>query len=497
MSIIKNAAVVSITTLISRIFGYIRDIIIASYLGTGPLNDAFIAAFKFANLFRNIFGEGALTATFVPIFTYKLSQEGTKKALEMAALVQSILAITLTLFCSIIIYSMPYVLKITTPGFANKGYYFEVAVTLSRITFPYLFFISLAAFYGGILNSIGKFMPFAATAIIFNISMILFALHINDERTKAHVIAYGVLAAGILEFLWMVFFLKINKMSVPIRLPTINPDIKTILNRMGAGVFGSGIVQINTWIDMVIVSFVPGGLSYIYYADRVIQLPLAIIATATSTALLPSLSRHIANNNYTELKHSKEAAIRISAFFLIPAAMILYLFPDDIVRMLLERYEFNSESTKNTAAALRFLALGLPAYALIKLFSSNFYAHGDTKTPVKIAAWALLINVLLSISLITTLEYVAVSVASAIAGWFIAIMMVMISKKRNYYQFSTHLLRKLGLFIFNATISSALIYALLNILNANAFISLTAGGVLYISMYYVINLLLLNIFKLK
>ncbi|MDJ1407301.1 MAG: murein biosynthesis integral membrane protein MurJ [Candidatus Midichloria sp.] len=497
MSIIKNAAVVSITTLVSRIFGYIRDIIIASYLGTGLLNDAFIAAFKFANLFRNIFGEGALTAAFVPIFTYKLSQEGTKRALEMAALVQSILATTLLLFCSLIIYSMPYVLKFTTPGFVTKGYYFEVAVTLSRITFPYLFFISLAAFYGGILNSIGKFMPFAATAIIFNISMILFALNINDEQTKAHVIAYGVLAAGILELLWMIFFLKINKMPVPIRLPSINPDIKTIFNRMGAGVFGSGIVQINTWIDMVIVSFVPGGLSYIYYADRVMQLPLAIIATATSTALLPSLSRHIANNNYIELRHSKEAAIRISAFLLIPAAMVLYLFPDDIVRILLERYEFNSESTKNTAAALKFLALGLPAYALIKLFSSNFHAHGDTKTPVKIAAWALLINVLLSVSLITTLKHVAVSVASAVVGWFVAVMMVRISQERNYYQFSTHLLRELGLFVFNATISSALIYALLNILNTNTFISLAAGGVLYVSMHYVINLLLPNIFKLK
>ncbi|WHQ46831.1 MAG: murein biosynthesis integral membrane protein MurJ [Candidatus Midichloria sp.] len=497
MNIIKNAAVVSITILISRIFGYIRDIVIASYLGTGLLNDAFIAAFKFTNLFRNIFGEGALTAAFIPAFTYKLSQEGTKKALEMAALVRSILVITLILFCSIVIYLMPYVLKITTPGFINKEYYFEVAVTISRITFPYLFFISLAAFYGGILNSIGKFMPFAATAIIFNISIILFTLYINDERTKAHVIAYGVLAAGILEFLWMTFFLKINKMTIPIRLPVINQDIKTILNRMGAGVFGSGIVQINTWIDMVIVSFVHGGLSYIYYADRIMQLPLAIIATATSTALLPSLSRHIANNNHIELKHNKETAIKISAFFLIPSAMILCLFPNEIIRFLLERYKFDSESTRNTAAALRFLALGLPAFALIKLFSSNFHAHGDTKTPVKIAVWALLINVSISIALISILKHVAVSVASTIASWFIAIVMIKISKKRDYYQFRSQLLRELMLFIFNATVSSTFIFILLNILNTNTFISLSAGGVLYIAMYCVVNILLLNIFKIK
>lgn len=489
MSIIKSTAVVSIATLISRVLGFIRDVLIASYLGTGALNDAFIAAFKFANLFRNIFGEGALTSAFVPMFTRKLSIEGTKEALHTAALVQSILVVSLIIFSAVIMYNMEYVLTITTPGFINSGYYFEVAVEIGRITFPYLFFISLAAFYGGILHSVGKFMPFAATAIIFNISMILFALYFDHGKTKAHSIAYGVLVAGILEFLWMLFFLKLNNMVVPIRSPILTKDVKDTLNRMGAGLLGSGIAQINAWVDMIIVSFIPGGLSYIYYADRIMQLPLALIVTATSTVLLPSISRHITNNNMLEFRNIKDNALKFSAFFLIPSSLVLYFFAFEIIECLLKRGSFDHESVINTANALKFLALGLPAFALIKLFSTNFYAHGDIKTPVKIASIALLLNILISISLISALRHVAVSIASASSAWFAAIIMIIIARKREYYRFHFSLYRDLSVYFIVSMISIVVIFVNFNILELHILISFFMSGIFYIAACSIISTL--------
>ena len=489
MSIVKNAAVIFITTLISRIFGYIRDIIIASYLGTGPLNDAFIAAFKFANLFRNIFGEGALTSAFVPIFTYKLSSAGMKKALQLAALVQALLITSLILFSAIVVYLMPYILSITTPGFLKESYYFEVAVEVGRITFPYLFFISLATFYGGILHSIGRFMPFAATAIIFNISIILFALYYNDSPTKAHSIAYGVIAAGVLEFLWMLSFLKLNNILVPIKLPRLSQDLKILLTRMVAGVIGSGIAQINTWIDMVIVSFVSGGLSYIYYADRIIQLPLALIATATSTALLPTLSKHLATNNNIAVKNSKDTALRVSAFFLIPSTLVLSLFAHDIINLLLERGQFNSDSTSKTSAALQISALALPAFALIKLFSSNFHAHGDTKTPVRIAFSALLINIIIAVVLIQPLKHVSIAVASTASSWFAALMLIKIATNKNYYIFTASFIKELYFYLLSTILMCILIYWITYVLKINIIINLTIGGCFYVCLCYIVNIL--------
>ena len=494
MNIIRNAAVISAITLISRIFGYFRDIIIASYLGTGPLNDAFIAAFKFANLFRNIFGEGAFTSAFVPIFTHKLSYEGINKALQLAALVQALLIATLIFFSVIAIYLMPYILSITTPGFLKERHYFEVAVEVGRITFPYLFFISLAAFYGGILHSIGKFMPFAATAIIFNISIILFALYYNnDGQTKAHSIAYGVIAAGVLEFLWMLLFLKLNNVLVPLNLPKLSPDIKILLTRMGAGVIGSGIVQINTWVDMIIVSFVPGGLSYIYYADRIIQLPLALIATASSTALLPILSKHLANTNKTEVKNIKNSALRVSAFFLIPSTLVLSFFAHEIISFLLERGKFNTESSSKTAAALQISALALPAFALIKLFSSNFHAHGDTKTPVQIAFGSLLINIVVATVLIQPLEHTSIAVASTASSWFAALMLIKIADNRSYYNFTTNFIKELCFYLSNTVLVCILMYWITHTLNINIIFSLAIGGSSYLCLCYVfINILKTN-----
>lgn len=488
MSIVKNTLIVSITTLISRVFGYARDIIIAATLGTGPLNDAFVAAFKFANLFRNTFGEGALTAAFIPIFAQTISQQGITQALKVASLLQALLIIMLGVFVSIILVGMPYILHITTPGFSVNDQFFHIAVEVARITFPYLFFISLAAFYGGILNTINVFMPFAATSIIFNLSMILFASCCDFGETKAHSIAYGVLTAGVLELLWMLYHLKKNHISLPLVRPQITKEIKIILKRMSNGFLGSSIAQINTWVDMIIVSFISGGISYIYYADRLMQLPLAVVTTATSTALLPSLARHVAEKNSVAFNDNKDTALKISAFFLIPSAVFLHFFALAIVTLLLQRGRFDHQSAMMTAAALKYLAIGLPAFAIIKLFNSTFYAHGDTKTPVYIGIISLLINIFISCSLLKIYAHVAIAIASTISAWFVACTMVCISYRKKLYTLKYSLIRNTLQYFIIALISAYICNILFTIYNLHIIYCFALSSIVYVIICYMLTL---------
>ncbi len=484
MSLLKNTFTISITTIISRILGYFRDVVIASHLGTGPLNDAFIAAFKFTNLFRNVFGEGAMTAAFVPMFNHKISKEGLSSSLNMAAVIHSILTISLIIFCGLMVLNMRYVLAITTPGFTSDSYYFELAIDIARITFPYLFFISLVAFYGGILNSLNKFIPFAATSIIFNISIIIFCSFFDFGATAAHNIAYGVLVAGALELIWMLFFLKINKISIKFHKPKLTHDVKTVLTRAGSSLFSSGIAQINTMVDMIIVSFIPGGLSYIYYADRLVQLPLAVVATATSTALLPSLSRYVAAIDDSKCLEAKEMALKVSGFFLIPSTLILCYFAEEITGFLLERGNFDSDSTLKTAAALRIISISLPAFAIIKLFNSSFYARGDTKTTVKVAGIALVLNIIIAISLVHKFNYLAASLASTISSWFTAIALIFISNKQRYYKFNKILYYDLlAQCIFSVSILIIMINAL-RIFNIPLLLNLLLEGSCYTILWF-------------
>ena len=482
MSFLKNSAVISFTTLISRILGYFRDLILASLLGAGPINDCFIAAFKFANLFRNVFGEGAFNSAFVPSFSHALSSKSINHALKLASRVQIILIISLLIFVALCITLMPIIMEFTTPGFVVNSAEFHIAVELARIMMPYLFFISLAAFYGGILNSMSKFMPFAATSIIFNISLILFALYCNDVSTKAHAVAYGVLAAGVIEVIWMLFFIKKNDAKVPLIWPSIDSEVKHVIKKIGPGVIGSGVYQINTWIDMIIVSFIPGGMSYIYYADRIMQLPLALIATATSTALLPALARRIAELDNSKAHDLKENSVRVTAFFIIPTSLVFFSFSHEIIALLLERGLFTSIATAKTAAALKVISIGLPAFALLKLLNNIFYAFGDTSTPVKISGLCLCINVIISVTLLSYYEHVAISIASTIAGWSAVILLIFLAKRKNYYSIHLGMVKSIAIYFITGLLSVFAItycFAYLNFI-----LCCFIGGGLYLIINY-------------
>ena len=294
MSLLKSAATVGGWTLISRIAGFIRDIVVATMMGTGVIADAFFVAFKIPNLFRRLFAEGAFSAAFVPIFSGKLDNPPHNKANIFAREIMSLLTMILFIVTIMAEISMPFILKFMAPGFADNKEKFDLAVELSRITFPYLLFISLVSLLTGVLNSVGKFAAGAFSPVLLNICMIFSIIVLSLWlETPAHALAWGVFAAGIVQFLWMMYNCYKFKIFIWFAKPKLGKDTKIMLKRMVPGIIGAGVTQINVWVDIMLATLIPSAVSYLYYADRISQFPLAIIGTAIGTAMLPSLSRYI------------------------------------------------------------------------------------------------------------------------------------------------------------------------------------------------------------
>lgn len=490
MKIIKNTAIISIITFISRCFGYVRDVVIASAIGTGPLNDALIAAWRFSNLFRSLFAEGALTAAFVPIFSGALANNDRNAAIRLASSVFSLLSIIVVLFSIVIILFMPYVMALITPGFTESDAMFHTAVDLARITFPYLLFISLAALYGCVLSSIGKFAPFASTSIIFNIVIIFFVVYCDKFPNKAFAVAYGILCAGIIEWLWMLLCAYRYNMLIPIQKHRMTPEIQLLFKRMVAGIVGSGVYHISIWIDMIIVSFVAGGMSYLYYADRVMQLPLAIIATAASTTLLPALSQSIATQEHEDIHNLSNTSLKFTMYFLIPIALSSIYFAYEIIEVLFERGAFDTGSTAKTAEAFAVLAAGLPAFAMVKLFSSTFYARGKVSTPVKITIVALVINTIISLSLLQWLQHVGVALGSTIAAWINASVLFVILQRKNYYKVSRSVIAALFAYVISAIVALCLMifahHRLYNDKYIDSLLVFLFGAMVYVGVCHIV-----------
>lgn len=434
--IIKNSITVGGLTLVSRVFGYIRDAFIAFVLGAGALNDAFIIAFRIPNLFRTLFGEGAFSAAFVPIYS-ALSSKSSKDAKKFAQHVQVWLLLALIVFSIIMMIFMPQVVAVTAPGYVDNSQIFDLAVTLGRITFPYIIFMSLLAFYGGMLNSIGKYAVFASAPILLNFVMIISVAFVNLAETKAHALAYGVVVAGIVELLWVLYFANKNKLLViKFAIPEVSPDIKKLFERMGPGIMGSGVAQINVFITTILASYVVGGISYLYYADRIYQLPLALIGTAMGTVLLPMLAKDYEKGDSAGAIKNKNTAIEFCLLFTIPAMLAIFILAKDIIELLFEHGEFTSEATMQTTKALVVFAFGLPAYVLIKVFTSSFFAAGDTKTPVKIAMQSLGINIIISIVLLSQFQHVSIAIGSVASSWYTVVRLVQLSIRDKRYKFN-------------------------------------------------------------
>ncbi len=424
MTLFKAIATVSGLTLISRVAGFARDILTASILGAGPIADAFFVALRLPNFFRRLFAEGAFSASFVPLYAEKLEKEGREAAVELAEMAQALLGSFLIVMCGLAIIFMPYVIAGFAPGFMRDAERYGLAVELARLTFTYLPLISLVALIGGLLNSEGRFAPFAAAPLFFNACLIAALVAATPfVATAGHAMAYGVLAAGVVQFLWMVACLSRSKIFLRPRLPRLTPDMRQLLRLMAPGAVTAGVMQINLFVDVLLASLLPiGAVSYLYYADRLYQLPLGLIGVAIGTALLPLLSRQIAaahekGKSEDEALETQANALEIGLLVSLPAAFVLVVLPLPMIAVLFERGAFGPEESAATALALSAYALGIPAHIITRVFSVAHFARKDMVRPAKISVLCTACNVGLSLALIWPLAHAGLALATTITFW--------------------------------------------------------------------------------
>lgn len=436
MVLLRSIITVGSFTFLSRILGFIRDMIVAAYLGAGPIADACFVAFKMPNFFRRLFAEGAFNAAFVPLFSAKLTDDGKASAMQFAAAVLSIMVIILMIFVIIFQISMPWLMYIFAPGFADNSEKFTLTIELTRITFPYLLFISLVSLLGGVLNSLGRFAAVAATPIILNVFLIGALLFATPYLPSAgHSFVWGVFLAGIAEFLWLVYACHREGFTLHLPKPSLSPPVRRLLKLMVPGAIGAGVLQINQLVDVIIASLLPtGAISFLYYADRVHQLPLGVVGVAIGTALLPVLSQQIRAGEDSEALNSMNRGIEVALLFTLPGAAALLVIAQPIVSILFERGAFDEVTTLATMQALMAYSIGLPAYVLIKVLAPGFFARHDTSTPVKIAIVCVLLNLALNLTLMQFFAHVGIALATAISAWINAALLVTFLWKRGQFQ---------------------------------------------------------------
>ncbi len=460
MALLRSIATVGSYTMISRVLGFARDIMIAAALGAGPVADAFFVAFKLPNFFRRLFAEGAFNAAFVPQFTRHMAEGGVANARRFAEEVLSVFVVTLFLFVTALQIAMPWVMQGFAPGFVDDPQRYDLAVTLARITFPYLLFISLVSQLGGVLNAIGRFAAAAATPIILNLCLIAALVGLTPVLpTPGHALAWGVSVAGIAQFLWLMRACRKAELTIRLPRPRLTPRVRRFLVLMLPGAIGAGVVQVNLLVDVVIASFLPGGsVSFLYYADRVNQLPLGVVGVAVGTALLPLLSRQVREGAEAAANASTNRAIEFSLLLTVPGAAALLVVAGPIVSVLFERGAFGAAETAATAAALGAYAVGLPAYVLIKVLGPGFFAREDTTTPVKIAAFCVALNLALNLALMGPLHHVGIALATAVSAWVNAGLLGWLLIRRGHFRPDGRLRRAVPRLVLASAAMAALIW---------------------------------------
>ncbi len=455
MSLMRSAALVRGMTIISRILGFVRDVLIASVLGTGLVADAFFVAFRFPNLFRRLFAEGAFNSAFVPLFAKRLDGENHEEARRFGEEVLSVLTFTLIVFTLIAEISMPLLVYLLAPGFTDNPEKYDLAIILTRIAFPYLLFMSLVAFLSGVLNSLGRFAAAAAAPILLNIvliSVLLFAAFVSKEGQQyaGHMLVWGVAFAGFLQWFMLVIAAKRAGMGFKLRRPRLTPGVKRLIALGIPGVIAGGITQINILIGTIIASMQDSAVSFLYYADRIYQLPLGVIGIAIGVVLLPEISRQLRSGKNGAADQSQNRALEFSMLLTLPAAVALAVIPQPILMVLFERGAFTHEATVATASALTAFAIGLPAFVLNKIFSPGYFAREDTKTPMHYAGVAVAVNIAASLALFPYFQHVGIAIATSLAGWINVVLLGTTLYRRGHFHADKRLKTRLGIYALSA-----------------------------------------------
>lgn len=423
--LIAGALTVGVWTLLSRVLGFLRDILIAAWLGTGPVAEAFIVAFALPNMFRRFFAEGAFNMAFVPMFSKKLEkgEDATGFARQaMAGL--ACLLVGLTVLATIF---MPWLVLAMASGFAGDAR-LDMAVTLGRVVFVYILFISLAALVSGVLNASGRFAAAAAAPVLLNIILIgililaqagLFSSFIGDYDGARHgsAMAVGVVLAGIAQLALVWVAARRAGFDLTPTRPRLTPEIKRLAIIAAPAMLAGGVVQINLLIGRQVASYFDGAIVWLSFADRLYQLPLGVVGIAIGIVLLPDLSRRLAAEDTAGGQNALSRAAEMSLALAIPAAVALLVIPGALVAALFERGAFNADDTSATALACAIYGLGLPAFVMQKVLQPLYFAREDTKRPFYYAAAAMIINAVLAVGLAPVIGYLAAAIGTTLAGW--------------------------------------------------------------------------------
>jgi putative peptidoglycan lipid II flippase len=416
--ITKAATTIGIGTLLSRIFGFLRDMVIANFFGAGMAADAFFVAFRIPNLWRRLVGEGSLTISFIPVYTEYLTTRSEEEAREVTHIAFTFAGILLLVLTVLGIFFSPILIQIIAPGFARIPEKFNLTVTLNQMIFPYLFFMGLFALCMGILNSLRHFFAPSIAPIFLNISIIVsvfFFYHVLQKPVFS--LALGVLAGGIIQFFFQIPFLLKKKVTFRFNFNFRHPAIKRIGSLMIPGLIGTAVYQLNVFVDTIFASFLPGGsVSYLFFADRLMEFPLGIFAIAIGMASLPSLSGLASQGKMEELKETVSFAFRLVSFISIPAMVGLISLKTPIINILFQRGLFDYVATEKTALALLFYSVGLWAIAGSRTIVPAFYSLQDTWTPLKIALVCLAANVVFITIFIVPLKHAGLAFATSLSS---------------------------------------------------------------------------------
>ena len=465
-------------TLASRILGFARDILTAALLGAGPVADAFFVANRLPALFRRLFGEGAFNAAFVPGFSGLLAAEGNAAAQAFAEQVTAVMVFWLFGITVAGEIFMPEVMSVLAPGFLSDPDKFALAVTLCRITFPYMPLICLTALLSGVLNGLDRFAAAAAAPVVYNVVAIGFMVGLTRYHlvpTAGHALAWGISISGIFQLALLIWAVRRAGMRMHLPRPRLTPQMLTLFKRMAPGLLGAGVTQLNQSVDLIIGTLLPAGtVSVLYYANQLNQLPLAIIGTAVGTALLPTLSRQALAGEGASAIATMNRALEYALTLTLPAALALLAVPRPIVAVLFERGAFTHESVILSAQSLAAYAVGLPAFVLVKVLVPGFFARGDTAMPMKIGIAAVLLNLVLNLLFMVPLRHMGPPLASSVAGWFNVGFLVFVLMRRGHMAVDAQLVRVVP----RMAAAGLAMVAVLLVLERTEFAALAAHGVL-------------------
>ncbi len=463
MNLLSSTYTFSFFTLVSRILGYLRDILIAIFLGASIFADAFFVAFRLPNTFRRLFAEGTFNAAFIPSYV-SIKNESKDQGKKFADEVLNFLILVLLFIIILVEIFTPYLVFLIAPGFIDDSQKFDLTVEFTRITFPFLLFVSLSSFFSGILNSNNKFAAAAAAPIILNIIMILSLLFSYFLGLSfAEQLSYSVTFAGILQLLFLIFFTKaFYKPSINFKIK-LNNKVKFFFKKLLPSIFSSGVTQINILVGTIIASFEASAVSYLYYADRIYQINLALAGIAVGTVSLPALSKAFNEKDVLKIFNIQSKSIELSLLLSIPASLGLILASEEIVSALFGYGSFNEKNVIMTATALKYFGYGVPAFALIKILSNFFFARNDTKTPFYISFLVVLLNILISIIFFKKIGFIIIPIATSISTWIGVLIYSIILKRKKFLLLENYLSKNVFKIILNTILISSILIFNLNL----------------------------------